>query len=65
MDEYNEIGARLRELREVSDYSIEQLASELGIAPDVYASYEENGKDVPSASSIRSRTSSKWILQRL
>ncbi len=47
MDEYNEIGARLRELREVSDYSIEQLASELGIDPDVYASYEKNGKDVP------------------
>ena len=26
MDEYNEIGARLRELREVSDYTIEDLA---------------------------------------
>ncbi len=47
MNDYNEIGARLRELREVSDYSIEQLASELGISPEVYASYEENGKDVP------------------
>ncbi|MBQ7638925.1 MAG: helix-turn-helix transcriptional regulator [Clostridia bacterium] len=47
MDEYNEIGARLRELREVSDYTIEQLAEELGISPELYASYEENGKDVP------------------
>ena len=47
MNDYNEIGARLRELREVSDYSIEQLASELNISPEVYASYEENGKDVP------------------
>lgn len=47
MDEYNEIGARLRELREVSDYTVEQLATELNISPEVYASYEENGKDVP------------------
>jgi len=47
MDNYQEIGARLRELREVSDYSIEDLASELGLAPEVYAAYEQNGKDVP------------------
>ena len=47
MDKYQEIGARLRELREVSDYSIEQLAAELGISPEVYAEYEKNGKDVP------------------
>ena len=47
MDNYTEIGARLRELREVSDYTVEQLAEELHIDPAVYASYEENGKDVP------------------
>ncbi len=47
MDNYQEIGARLRELREVSDYTIEDLAKELGVDPAVYASYEENGKDVP------------------
>ena len=47
MDNYQEIGARLRELREVSDYTIEQLASELNIDPAVYAEYEKNGKDVP------------------
>lgn len=47
MNDYNEIGARLRELREVSDYTIEELAAELHLTPEVYASYEENGKDVP------------------
>ena len=47
MNDYNEIGSRLRELREVSDYSIEELAAELKLDPKVYASYEENGKDVP------------------
>ena len=47
MDEYNEIGARLRELREVSDYTIEDLARELHLSPEVYASYERNGRDIP------------------
>ena len=47
MNDYSEIGARLRELREVSDYSVEELAAELGISPELYASYEANGKDIP------------------
>ena len=47
MNDYNEIGARLRELREVSDYTVEELAAELNLSPQVYASYEENGRDVP------------------
>ena len=47
MNDYNEIGARMRELREVSDYTIEDLARELNVDPQLYASYEENGKDVP------------------
>ena len=47
MNDYNEIGARMRELREVSDYTVEDLARELNVDPAVYASYEENGKDVP------------------
>jgi len=46
-NEFNEISARLRELREVSDYTIEQLAEELDLDADVYRSYEENGKDIP------------------
>ena len=46
-NDFNEISARLRELREVSDYTVEQLAAELSIDPEVYRSYEENGKDIP------------------
>ncbi len=46
-NEFNEIAARLRELREVSDYTVEQLAGELDIDVEVYRSYEENGKDIP------------------
>lgn len=47
MNNINEIGARLRELRESCDYSVEQLASELNISAETYAGYEENGKDIP------------------
>ena len=47
MNDYNEIGARLREQREVSEYTVEELAAELNLKPEVYASYAENGKDVP------------------
>jgi len=47
VNEINEIGARLRELREVSDYTLEQLADELGLDAAVYRSYEEHGKDIP------------------
>lgn len=46
-NDYNEISARLRELREASDYTVEQLAAELGMEPEVYRGYEENGRDIP------------------
>ncbi len=43
MESVKEISARIRELREVCDYTQEKLAAELGIAADVYAGYEKNG----------------------
>ncbi len=43
MKPINEIAARIRELREVCDYSVEQLASELGLDVAQYESYEQNG----------------------
>ncbi len=43
MEPINEIAARVKELREVCDYSQEQLATELGLDPAAYAGYEENG----------------------
>ncbi|MBQ3841725.1 MAG: helix-turn-helix transcriptional regulator [Ruminiclostridium sp.] len=43
MESIKEIAARVRELREVCDYTQEQLADELGIAADVYAGYELDG----------------------
>ena len=45
--EFNEISARIRELREVCGYSQKQLAEELGIDESVYAGYELNGEKIP------------------
>ena len=42
-----EIAARIRELREICGYSREELAKELGIDAELYASYEDSGKDIP------------------
>lgn len=47
MKEISAIASRLRELREVSDYTVEEFAEEFNIAPEVYAKYEENGIDIP------------------
>ena len=43
MEYISEIAARIRELREVCDYTQEQLAKELNLDPAIYAGYEENG----------------------
>ena len=43
METINEIAARIRELREVCDYTQEKLAQELGLSAEQYAGYEENG----------------------
>lgn len=43
----NEVAQRLRELREVCGYSIEDLANELSIPAEVYKEYEEVGDNIP------------------
>ena len=46
-DTFLEIASRIRELREISGYSKEQVAGELGIALPLYESYETVGSDIP------------------
>lgn len=47
MEQYSEIAARIRELREACGYSRESLAKKIGIDAELYKSYEESGKDIP------------------
>ncbi|MDY3928201.1 MAG: cupin domain-containing protein [Clostridia bacterium] len=47
MDEIREIAIRIKELREICGYTVEETAKELGIDKSVYVGYEENGNDIP------------------
>ena len=49
MSEINEIGPRLRELREASDYTVERLAAELKVDPEVYRPTSRTERTFPSA----------------
>lgn len=42
-----EVSARIKDLREFSDYSIEDFAQKVGITPEEYAEYESGEKDIP------------------
>lgn len=45
--EMKQIAARLREIREICGYSLEDVATKLGIAREQYEGYEENGENIP------------------
>lgn len=47
MNRYQEIAARIRELREDCGYTQEQLAQELNLDPKTYANYEQEGANIP------------------
>jgi transcriptional regulator with XRE-family HTH domain len=44
-----DIGNRIRELREISDISVKELAHELSLSEEEYNSYENGEKDVPAS----------------
>ena len=46
-DEMRQIANRLKEIREVSDFSVEETAARLGIAAGQYLGYEESGDNIP------------------
>ena len=47
MDELLQIAARIRELRDISGFSISEVAEKLKIPEDEYARYEEDGENIP------------------
>lgn len=46
-ENFNEISARIRELRDVCGYTVEEMAAELKLDVATYCSYEESGEDIP------------------
>jgi len=41
------VAMRIRELRDIAGYSVEEIAGKLGINPELYAQYEHDGTDIP------------------
>ena len=46
-NEMQEIGERMRGLREACDVTLEDMASDLGVSVETYEKWEETGEDVP------------------
>lgn len=46
-EEMKQIAERLKEIREVCGYRIQDVAARLGISPEQYAGYEESGDNIP------------------
>lgn len=44
-----EIASRVREMRDVSDISIDDLAGSIGVSVDEYQAYEDGVKDIPAS----------------
>ena len=50
MNEYNkDIGNRIRELRELSDITIKEIAEKLNIDEEIYIQYENGDIDIPAS----------------
>lgn len=50
MNEYNQnIGKRIKELRELSDIEIEEIVDELSVDKDLYVKYENGEVDIPAS----------------
>jgi transcriptional regulator with XRE-family HTH domain len=47
LEQLHQIGTRIKELREISDLSVETLADEFGVSPDTYRLYEIGTEDIP------------------
>lgn len=48
-EKIKEIAARVRELRDISDISIEEIAKKLELPVDTYSRYEKGEEDIPAS----------------
>ncbi len=46
-EQIRQIGARIRELREILDITPEEAAAKVGVTPEQYRSYEDASADIP------------------
>lgn len=46
-EEMKQIAARIRELREIFDLTVEEMAGEAGVSKEQYEEYERSGENIP------------------
>jgi transcriptional regulator with XRE-family HTH domain len=46
-EQISQISDRIRELREISDYTVSDVAAKLGVSVETYESYEAENADIP------------------
>ncbi|MDR2688026.1 MAG: cupin domain-containing protein [Oscillospiraceae bacterium] len=46
-DEMKQVASRLKEIREISDFTADEIAARLHIPPAQYLAYEGNGENIP------------------
>lgn len=46
-EQVRQIGMRIQDLREISDYTVEEMAQQCGVSAEEYARYEEGEVDIP------------------
>lgn len=42
-----QVARRIREMREICDFTVEDLAERVGVSPERFRAFEENGEDIP------------------
>ena len=47
-DQVQQIAMRIHDLRDVSNYTVEQVAKNTGVSEEEYLSYESGAVDIPS-----------------
>ena len=47
MEQIKQMAARIRELRDISGYTANEMAEKLGVLPELYEEYEAEGSDIP------------------
>jgi len=48
-EKIKEIASRVRELRELSDISVEKMAEYLQVSSEIYEKYESGAEDIPAS----------------
>ena len=59
-EKIKEIASRVRELRELSEISVEKMAEYLQVSKEIYEKYENGTEDIRQAFFLKLHTGCRW-----